>query len=61
MSSDTKVCKVCDVGAHDAGLYTTVKITEPFSGREVNVCQSEHHASQFLNPENPRIHANKKI
>jgi hypothetical protein len=61
MSSDIRGRKVCDVGGHDVGLYTTVKISEPFSGREVNVCQSEHHAAVFINPENPRAAANKKL
>jgi hypothetical protein len=61
MSSDIKGRKVCDVGNHPVGNFTVVTIKEPFSGREVNVCQDQHHASQFLHPENPRIHANKKI
>jgi len=60
MTSDIKGVKKCDMGGHDVGLYTTVKISEPFSGKVMHVCQSEHHASQFLHPENPRIHANKK-
>jgi hypothetical protein len=61
VSSGTKDVKRCDVGAHDAGLYTTVRITEPFSGREINVCQDLHHAAVFINPENPRAAANKKL
>jgi hypothetical protein len=61
MSSDIKGVKRCDVGAHDAGLYTTVRITEPFSGREINVCQDQHHAAVFINPSNPKAAANKKL
>jgi hypothetical protein len=61
MTSDIKGVKKCDVGGHDVGLYTTVKISEPFSGREIHVCQDLHSASMFLHPENPWIHANKKI
>jgi ribosome-binding factor A len=61
MTSDIKGVKKCDVGGHDVGLYTTVKISEPFSGREVNVCQDLHHAAVFINPENPRAAANKKL
>jgi hypothetical protein len=61
MTSDIKGVKKCDVGGHDTGLYTTVKISEPWSGREVNVCQDQHHAAVFINPENPRAAANKKL
>jgi hypothetical protein len=61
MSSDIKGVKRCDVGGHDTGIYTTVTISEPLSGHTSHICQDQHHASQFLHPENPRIHANKKI
>jgi hypothetical protein len=61
MSSDIRGRKVCDVGGHDVGLYTTVKISEPFSGREINVCQDQHHAAVFTNPSNPKAAANKKL
>jgi len=61
MTSDIKGVKKCDVGGHDTGLYTTVKISEPFSGKVMHVCQSEHHAAVFINPSNPKAAANKKL
>jgi hypothetical protein len=61
MTSDIKGVKKCDVGGHDVGLYTTVKISEPFSDKETNICQDLHHASFFLDPSNPKAAANKKL
>jgi len=61
MSSDIKGVKRCDVGGHDTGIYTTVTISEPLSGREIHVCQDLHHAAVFLSPSNPKAAANKKL
>jgi hypothetical protein len=61
MNSDIKGVKRCDIGNHDTGLYTTVRINEPFSDKETNICQDLHHAAVFINPENPRAAANKKL
>jgi hypothetical protein len=61
MTSDIKGVKKCDVGGHDTSLYPTVRIVEPWSGKETHICQSEHHAAVFINPENPRAAANKKL